>query len=60
MIECCVMSCQCQVRASCTTKKVEVVAVRSSDAKLKARSATFSFNSLEMDWNKKEQVQKMG
>ena len=40
-------------RASCTTKRVEVVAVRSSNGKLKARSATFSFNSLEMGWNKK-------
>ena len=47
-------------RASCTTKRVEVVAVRSSDGKLKARSAAFSFNSLEMGWNKKEQIQKMG
>ena len=47
-------------RTSYATKRVEVVAVRSSDGKLKARSAAFSFNSLEMDWNKKEQIQKMG
>ena len=43
-------------RASYDTKRVEVVAVRSRDGKLKARSAAFSFNSLEMGWNKKDQV----